>query len=142
MLLMRYWAKLAYGLKRAHSSATSLTNLDERQLVVALTKGPRHEGRDRLELSLVHAGGRLGRRADAQARGDEGAAGVVGDRVAIRRDPRTIEHLLSDFARQFASKSRRSRSIMWFSVPPETMRKPSFASAPPKAWALATIWSV
>ena len=38
-----------------------------------------------------------------------------------------------------ASKVRRSTTIMWVSVPPETMRNPFSASAAARAEALATI---
>ena len=39
-----------------------------------------------------------------------------------------------------SSKVRRSTSMRWLSVPPETSRKPWEASASARAWALATIW--
>ena len=65
-----------------------------------MTKGARHQRRDRFELPLAHSRRRLGRRAHSQARRDERAARVIGNRVAIRRDARSIEHLLSNFACQ------------------------------------------
>ena len=48
----------------------------------------------------AHAGRGLGRRAQAQARGHEGRAGVVGDGVAVAGDAGPVEHLLGLLAGQ------------------------------------------
>ena len=53
-----------------------------------------------------------------------GTARVVGDRVAVERDAGAVEDGLGLLAGELSSKERRSTSMRWLSVPPDTSPEP------------------
>ena len=84
--------------------------------------------RDLAHLGLAHPRGGDRGGAEAQPAGDERLLGVVRDRVLVDGDAGTVERLLGLPCRS-PRTGRRSTSIRWLSVPPDTIRKPSPASA-------------
>ena len=70
--------------------------------------------------------------------GERGSSGMV---LRLQVMPARSSTSWATLPVSSASKVRRSHSTWWFSVPPETSRKPSAASASARAAALATTWA-
>jgi hypothetical protein len=91
---------------------------------------------DLAEFGLAEAARGAGRRAEADARGDEGLFRIERDAVLVAGD----EARPSAFSARLpvAFLGRRSTSIRWLSVPPETMSRPVPDQLAASALALAT----
>src|SRR5438270_7723718 len=76
------------GAQRGHGVAHGL----ELAVIVAPAQGAADEGGDLRHLLLSHARRRLGGRSDAQPAGLERRAGVVGHRVLVESDARSVEY--------------------------------------------------
>ena len=70
-------------------------------------------------------------------KGDRGSSGMV---FLLSVMPAWSSTAWASLPVSSASKVRRSTSMRWLSVPPETSRKPSPARPSASAAALATIW--
>ena len=75
------------------------------------------------------------RRSPDVMKGERGSSGMV---LRLRVMPARSSTSWASLPVRSASKVRRSTRTMWLSVPPETSRNPSAASAAPSAAALAT----
>ena len=135
-------ASVGYGGKPAHSSRTSAAHLSDSVLVVPVAQGPADQRADGPHLVGPHARRGLGGRAQAQARGDERRAGIVGDGVAVAGDAGPVEHLLGHLAGQLRVEGAQvDRAPGGSRCRPRPAGSRCRPGRRPRAAALATTWA-